>query len=52
MEFEVDNSAIHTPKWSKEMQGLAHLPDNQSLNELWKHSSKFWLNVNSWGGKL
>lgn len=29
--FEVDNSAIHTPKRSKEMQDLAHLPNNQEF---------------------
>ena len=40
--FEVDNSAIYTPKWSKEMQGLAHLPDNQEFKGAMKHSSKIF----------
>lgn len=38
--FEVDNSAIHTPYRSKEMQDLAHLPNNQRIKGLWKHSPK------------
>ena len=29
--FEVDKSAIHTPQRSKEMQDMAHLPNNYSL---------------------
>ena len=29
--FEVDNCAIYTPVWSKEMQDLAHLPNNKNI---------------------